>query len=470
MTFESNSERSPRDHSPNSNASDNGSKAGSPSGAIAVYTFGNPEAGAGLKTEQCPSDTSTSCSQKVCQMVPMVVQILLDILETRIPPIHSLRAGLKDKTVAEIAAMTENIKRNSAVGLGSAKQTLKDHSTGTLLQVLRYYLLNNYPFLFEPTHQLCKMSVIFLHVPYIPSDDRRHFATGEVAKICEKMTTRRIMLLSLIMRRLHLWVENQIAFEVTNDPNRSAEEIAYDAYSLLADIFADCLVRVPTRAKMSLLEIGVCIEEVESMLSTHAVEEPEMSSKEESEDVSDESIHSATQYLKKQKSREHYKRLAKNIKLAKKNAKREADKAKAKMMQDSMTISNDHSNNDGFRVNSETQLEPKVVIIHEPVDVQEMQMMPRNACSEKPSCSQPSCEGTSIRIVDTAGNECDRICLSKEISWCVLMLLISAVGIDFWHKVALDVLTTKQYREKMRRSKGRTWRRIADLALIRMKK
>ncbi|VDK31491.1 unnamed protein product [Taenia asiatica] len=470
MTFASDPTRSPREHSTNSNASDSGSRAGSPNSATAVHAFSNTEAGVEPKMRQCTSDPGTSCAEKVCQMTPMVVQILLDILETRIPPIHNLRAGLKDKTVAEIAAMTENIKRNSAVGLESAKQTLKDHSTGTLLQLLRYYLLNNYPSLFEPTHQLCKLSAIFLHVPYIPSDDKQHYAIGEVTKACEKMTTRRIMLLSLIMRRLHLWVQNQIAFEITNNPSIGAEEIAYDAYSLLADIFADCLIRVPARTQMSLLENGINVEEVESVLSAHAVEEPENSSEEESEDVSDESIHSATQYLKKEKSRAHYKRLAMNIKLAKENAKREADKAKAKMTQKPMPSSNDHPNRNDFRAKSETQLRPGVVIIQEPVEVQETQMMPKNECPGNSPHSQPPCEGTLIRIVDTAGNECDRICLNKEISWSVLMLMISAIKIDFWHKMALNVLTTKQYREKMRRSKGGTWRKLADLALLRMKK
>ncbi|VDM33604.1 unnamed protein product [Hydatigera taeniaeformis] len=470
MTFEDDSTRSLREHSMDSRVSDNGSRRGSRGSVISTHKFNATEAGGEMKAEQCAFDLTNSSIHKVCQMIPMVVQILLDILETRIPPIHNLRAGLKDKTTAEIAAMTENIRRNSAAGLGFAKQALEEHSTGTLLQVLRCYLMNNYPSLFEPTYQLCKLSSIFLYIPCIPTDNKRYFAIEEVAKVCEKMTTRRVMLLSLIMRKLHLWVEKQIAFEVTNNPNVSAEKIAHDAYSVLADLFVDCLIRVPTRIQMSLLDTGINIEEVESILETHEVEEPEKSSREESEAESDGSIYSATQYLKKQKSREYYKRLAMNIKLAKENARREAEKATAKMTQKPMTTTKGNLDINDFKAVPEAHSRPEIMSIQESVEVQEILLISDNASPKEPSCSQLPCKGPSIRITDAANNECGRICLDKEISWSVLMLLISAIGIDFWHKVALDVLTTKQHREKMRKGRGRKWRKFADLALLQMKK
>lgn len=391
-----------------------------------------------------PLDMSVIHAPNVCKLIPMVVHILLDLLEKRVPPLTNLSIGQRDKTKEEIRAISENLKRNSALGLSFEIQSIKDHSTGVLFEILRSYTERNFPDLFEPTQNFCRMSAIFLHVPDIHPSDKQYYITKELNSILKRMPSRRVALLSLLMRRFHIWVQMEIAHQMAKDSRKTSEEVKQEGFSYLADIFSSCLVHISERREVAVINNGVKNEDIEAFLTANLYgvkEAKDDLAKYEAEILKPlipEDFLNATEYIREKGRQEHYAKIFATLRLAKENAKHDAERyADVKeidwkqdgLFQEEANVSHTPS--------------PTVYAHNEP----ERQYFLR------------SCEAISIKVVDRAGTETDRICLKKPLDWCSLFILLNVIDIDFWHKTALEIVSTQQERELMRRSRKGSWRR-----------
>ncbi|KAM3184858.1 hypothetical protein ACTXT7_007537 [Hymenolepis weldensis] len=374
---------------------------------------------------------------------PTVIGILFDLLEKRIPPLSKLCIGRRDKTPEEINAISENLKRNSAVGLSFVIQSLTDHSTGVIFEVLRCYIEKNFPALFEPTQNFCKMGVIFHHTIDIHQSDKRCYATEELDKIFKRMPSRRVSLLSLIMRRFHIWVQEEVAHQLRGNIQKTSEELKQEAFSFLADIFSSTLVRISERREVAIITNGIKYEDIEIFLvaNLYVLEdyESEMAKHEAENQVSlnPKDFLNATDYMQARERQERYAKIFANLRLAKENAKRDRERAEA--LQANLRP-----------IDREFEQMGQVKKAHAPdiiIDEPEIFYKPR------------ACGPTSVKIFDQDGRHMENICLKKSLDWCSLYTLMTVISVDYWHTTALELAKTQQQKEKMIRSKNGSWRR-----------
>ncbi|VDN95942.1 unnamed protein product [Rodentolepis nana] len=375
---------------------------------------------------------------------PAVVGIILDLLEKRIPSLSKLCIGRRDKNSEEINAISENLKRNSAVGLSFAIQSLSDYSTGVIFEVLRCYIEKNFPALFEPTHNFCKMSVIFHHTMDIHQGDKRWFATEELNNIVKRMPSRRISLLSLIVRRLHIWVQEEIAYQLKGNTLKKSEEIEEEAFSFLADIFSSTLVRISERHEVAIMEHGIKYEDIEVFLKANMHDLEDYGSEMEKYEAENQSplnladFFNATQYMRARERQEHYAKIFANLRLARENGQRDQKRAEALRA----NLKPDDWEFEKTKPTKKTYSPD--IIMGDDVDI-----------NYKPR----ACGLTSVKIYDKEGKHMENVCLKKSLEWCSLYTLMTAISVDYWHETALELAKTQQQKEKMRRSKNGSWRR-----------
>nr|CDS32721.1 hypothetical protein HmN_000455600 [Hymenolepis microstoma] len=375
---------------------------------------------------------------------PAVIGIMLDLLEKRIPSLPKLCIGRRDKTPEEINAISENLKRNSAVGLSFAIQSLTDYSTGVIFEVLRYYIEKNFPALFEPTQNFCKMSVIFHHTIDIHPGDKRYYATEELDKIIKRMPSRRISLLSLIVRRFHIWVQEEIAYQLRGNIQKTPEKVKQEAFSFLADILSSTLVRISERHEVAIMENGIKYEDIEIFLLSNMYSLEDYGSemkKYEAENQSPlkiEDFFNATDFMRARERQEHYAKIFANLRLAKENARR--DQKRAEALQADLKPSD-------WEFEKTRQTKKKYspdIIVGDDIDI---------------NYKLRSCGLTSVKVFDKDGKHMENICLKKSLEWCSLYALMTVISVDYWHTTALELAKTQQQKEKMRRSRNGSWRR-----------
>lgn len=474
--------------------------------------------------------------RQYCKSAPIVVSMLLDLIESQVPPLQNLTNGLSTRSQREIQALLRVISRAfnnykhgaSETNRATVRAGLECYTTGTLVRMLHYYFSNLRTPLFVATPKFCQLAVMNDFLPSLTYREDHAQVINELTRICRSMHSHQVILLSLLMQKLNLWITKHVAYRVSPNSKKASEDVLLEATVFIAKLFAKCVIYIPKHLEFTLVTRGVDVRDAQKLMRTPL---PALTRcTHDSEDSDNESIYSATRYLAKQRAIDRSRKISQNLSKASRNslstharhantigpnpaqplrgqhssssndsAPNEkaftAPKAgdKASLDQDGSSASEPSDDNDNplrlgahsvvaknswhvaniqdeetTRISMTPEKLEKMKIswidMHTPDTDHKVRVRAIRGGGER-SASTPSPHRVQLQVTPpTRGNGNHRYSMKTatgksrqgpDMVKSIMVLLLSTVSSEFWHKQVIEVLTVKRERRRRRRRRHR---------------